>query len=135
MGILCLLELGVEMNCLSNRTLYVVRATEEMLTWVNSLKDTEGEQLSLEEVNEDSSAYLLDSGDELEEMAPNDLLATAVEDNWEEWFLMELRSWTQDEKEWPQEISLEMFEEWFDVSYHSMIVDMSEEDYLIEEYE
>lgn len=123
------------MNCLSNRTLYVVRATEEMLTWVNSLKDTEGEQLSLEEVNEDSSAYLLDSGDELEEMAPNDLLATAVEDNWEEWFLMELRSWTQDEKEWPQEISLEMFEEWFDVSYHSMIVDMSEEDYLIEEYE
>lgn len=123
------------MNCLSNRTLYVVRATEEMLTWVNSLKDTEGEQLSLEEVNEDSSAYLLDSGDELEEMAPNDLLASAVEDNWEEWFLMELRSWTQDEKEWPQEISLEMFEEWFDVSYHSMIVDMSEEDYLIEEYE
>jgi len=123
------------MNCLSNRTLYVVRATEEMLTWVNSLKDTEGEQLSLEEVNEDSSAYLLDSSDELEEMAPHDLLATAVEENWEEWFLMELRSWTQDEKEWPQEISLEMFEEWFDVSYHSMIVDMSEEDYLIEEYE
>jgi len=123
------------MNCLSNRTLYVVRATEEMLTWVNSLKDTEGDQLSLEEVNEDSSAYLLDSSDELEEMAPHDLLATAVEENWEEWFLMELRSWTQDEKEWPQEISLEMFEEWFDVSYHSMIVDMSEEDYLIEEYE
>jgi hypothetical protein len=46
-----------------------------------------------------------------------------IESNYQALFESELSGWYTDPKLWPEPRTLETFDEWFDVEYHSMIVD------------
>lgn len=46
-----------------------------------------------------------------------------IEENYENMFALELADWAEDESEWPQNRTYEMFQEWFDIEYSSMIYD------------
>ncbi len=100
-----------------NRSLVVVKPKEPFLKWAQSLEEPDSEW-TLEEFAEDASAYLIpelwEPGDEREMLK---LIYEAL-------FVEQLRDWYTDEASWPQERSLEMFLEWFEVEFHSLVFDL-----------
>ena len=46
-----------------------------------------------------------------------------------------LGSWIIYESEWPKKRTLKIFREWFDIEYKSMIWDMGNEPFVLEEWE
>jgi len=47
-----------------------------------------------------------------------------LQKNFEKLFINELQGWHEDESEWPETKSLELFKEWFDVEFCSMVYDI-----------
>jgi len=47
-----------------------------------------------------------------------------VDDNWRMFFGFVLRGWVTDERQWPPEMTLRLFREWFDVRYQSVVWDL-----------
>ncbi|OGS98339.1 MAG: hypothetical protein A3K04_02670 [Gallionellales bacterium RBG_16_56_9] len=118
-----------------NRALVVLRYKQPYIDWIR----TAGEfpiDLTLEEVNEDSEAFLVPSFDC--QIDPVDGIEDAikwVEKRWRMLFEHILVSWTEDESEWPQKRTLKMFREWFDVEYRSIVWDMGNEPLMIDDFE
>jgi hypothetical protein len=110
-----------------NRSLIIVRPTQPFLDWVQSVDYDE--QLTLEEVRHDPSAYL----------APviiyDNEQPALLEWCYEEVFEAELFSWYTDPALWPQNRDLKMFLEWFDVEFHSGVFDLCDEPIQIENYD
>ncbi|MCP4594248.1 MAG: hypothetical protein GY842_26255 [bacterium] len=69
-------------------------------------------------MREDPSIYLVESIDIPEDF---DLL---VEDTWEWIFIEQLNGWMRARELWPEELTREMFLEWFDCELSTMIWDM-----------
>lgn len=116
-----------------NRALVVLIYKQPYIDWVK----TAGEfpiDLTLEEANDDSEAFLVPSFDS--QMDPVDGTEDAVkwvEKRWRMFFEHVLGSWINDENEWPQKRTLKMFREWFDVEYRSMVWDMGNEPLMIDD--
>ncbi len=60
----------------------------------------------------------------VEEKENNEEIAEWLKKNFDYVFKKELESRNADEKLWPKKRTYEMFNEWFSVSYHSMIYDL-----------
>ncbi len=86
------------------------------MKWINSLPDPAG--VSAEEVNRDNTCYLLPeySYDTEEE----DLLADFYDLIFEE----QLNGWWTEKSAWPENRDLTLFKEWFDVEFHSAVLDL-----------
>ncbi|HUL00960.1 MAG TPA: hypothetical protein VLX29_08905 [Nitrospirota bacterium] len=99
-----------------NRCLVRVRAKEPFVEWINSLPDPAG--VSVEEVNRDNTVYLLPeySYDTEEE----GLLADFFDLIFEE----QLNGWWTEKSDWPANRDLALFKEWFDVEFHSAVLDL-----------
>jgi hypothetical protein len=100
-----------------NRSLMVVKAKQPFLDWVRSVDDA-AENLELKDVQDDSSAYLVPECETFEEQMAVVLWC------WDVVFEEELYSWFTDEDMWPIERSPEMFIDWFDIEFHSMVSDL-----------
>jgi hypothetical protein len=87
-----------------------------MLDWINENSDDE-EAISLEEVHADATIILLPLFDDEEQI--EDYLSQIYQEIFEE----ELASWDEDETTWPEERSLEVFLEWFDIELHTVVRD------------
>ena len=85
------------------------------------------ETLTIAEVNQHSNVYLV-SEEFNEEDSKN-----KVYKNWEFYFENELFDWYTNEDLWPNNRSLKMFKEWFDVNVHSMLFDLADDDIEKEE--
>lgn len=107
-----------------NRCAVTVRAKQPFLDWLEGLPDML--DMTLEEVNEDPSVYLLPEVDDLADQ--EDLLAGFYDLIFEE----ELVGWWTEEDDWPQVRTLGLFMEWFEVEFHSMIVDLVEDEPLVD---
>ena len=93
-------------------------------------------ELTLEEANDDSEAFLIPAYDSL--VDPVDGTEDAVkwvEKRWRMFFEHVLMSWIVDESAWPKKLSLKMFREWFDIEYKSVIWDMGSEPLMVEDFE
>ncbi len=99
-----------------NRSLVIVRAKEPFREWLLSLPDFCDE--TIEEINKDSSAYLLPEfeDDKQRDTMLKKFFAMIFEDQLAAW-------WTQ-EDDWPQKRNLHMFKKWFDVEFHSTVDDL-----------
>ena len=118
-----------------NRALVVLRYKQPYIDWVKIAGEFPIE-LTLEEANDDSEAFLVPSFDS--QMDPVDGTEDAVkwvEKRWRMLFEHILVSWTEDESEWPQKRTLIMFREWFDVEYRSIVWDMGNEPLMIDDFE
>ena len=74
------------------------------------------ESVTLESLREDTSAYLLpEYGDDRER---DEILRE----------FLELFGWWTDEQAHPAERTFQMFQEWFEVEFHSMVVDLLEDE-------
>jgi hypothetical protein len=112
-----------------NRDLLVVRLKQPFVDWVNEADPyPDGSRLTLGEVNEDVSTYLI------HDSASEDL------DGWlEECYLhlfeAILEEWYVDEALWPQDRSLALFRRWCDVEIHSMVFDLVDGPLVDDEFE
>ena len=107
-----------------NRGVTVLKPKKLFLDWVNSTED-EGVVLSLDEVSRDCTAYLtleIEDDDELREF---------LEQNYDLLFEQELVGWIQDEAQWPVNRDFPTSLEWFDTEFHSLVLDLAEEELTV----
>ncbi len=100
-----------------NRSVVVIKAKLPFLEWTQGLPDPL-EGLTLERLHDDSHAYLFPEWDTHAER--EELLA----DVYNHLFEHELFGWHRDERAFPKRRTLAMFREWFDVEFHSVVVDL-----------
>jgi hypothetical protein len=101
------------------RVAAILKPSEIMLEWINEQVD-EDELLSLEEAQMDSTIILLPTFDNEDEAE------SYLNEVFDDIFMNELSVWNEDESSWPLERSLEVFLEWFDIEFHSMVYDCAE---------
>ena len=99
-----------------NRSLVTVKAKEPFREWLLSLPDPCDE--TIEEINEDSSAYLLS---EFEDDKQRDRI---LKESFAMIFEDQLAAWWTRESDWPQNRNLQMFKKWFAVEFYSTIEDL-----------
>ena len=110
-----------------NRSVAVIKAKQPFVQWAKSLPDPL-ENLTLQQLHRDSHAYLFPHWDTPEER--EELLA----DVYGFLFHQELFGWHRDERAFPRKRTLKMFHEWFDVEFHSVVVDLVDGDVVEEDY-
>jgi len=103
-----------------NRSLMVVKPKQPFLDWARSLDDND-ERLELKDVRDDSTAYLIPEYETFEEQM--DILVWCAGFVFDE----ELRAWYTDEDLWPSVRDAQIFLDWFDIEFHSMVFDLDDE--------
>lgn len=104
------------------RSIVVIKPKQPLLDWINSsLAISEGTMLTLESIRIDCNSYLIPEVDAIEDGI------SYVDDNFEALFHLELASWSEDQNTWPNELSLKMFWEWFDIEISPTLIDLTED--------
>ena len=102
-----------------DRSLLIVKPKKPFLDWFRAVDNDE--TLTLEDVREDPSAYLIRELESPEE--ESEILKECFEDIFE----AQLSSWYIDRDVWPPQRDLKMFLEWFDIEFHSLVFDLLNE--------
>lgn len=100
-----------------NRAAVILKYKQPFVQWINDAdpyNDDPG--ITMDEANEDRTVYLISEEDaeDLDEW---------VKQNYKELFENELEDWYRDEALWPKNINAKMFDEWFQVECHTVLVD------------
>ena len=99
-----------------NRSALIVRAKEPFLKWLKSLPDPA--DVSRDIINHDNTAYLLpDLSSGFEE-------AELLEQFYGLIFEEQLDGWRVEKNDWPEKRDLQTFNNWFDVEFHSVVLDL-----------
>lgn len=101
-----------------NRCVLIVRAREPFLQWVKSLPNPAN--ITLEQMNRDTSAYLLP---EYEDNHERDDL---VEQFFDVIFEEQLGGWWTKKSDWLSKRDLALFKKWFTVEFHSAVFDLAD---------
>jgi hypothetical protein len=118
-----------------NRAVVVLRYKQPYVDWIRTAGPNPLADYSLAEANDDGEIFLIPSFDSA--VDPVDGTEDAVkwvEKRWKMFFEHILEAWIVDESTWPQKRTLKMFREWFDVEYRSMVWDMGNEPFVIDEW-
>lgn len=99
-----------------NRGLVIAFVREPFREWLHSLPNSCC--MSLEEINEDRTAYLIS---EFEEEGQRD---RALKKVYGAIFESELSDWWVNEEDWPQKRDLRTFKKWFDLKFYPLVEDM-----------
>jgi hypothetical protein len=100
-----------------NRFVLVVEPTDVFLEWARKFPD-EDPKLTLEELLEDTSAYLIPQID----LDLDSWLAS----NFKTIFEIELNDWCADPSLWPKDLSFKAFKKLFKIRFCSIVIDMGE---------
>ena len=111
----------------ANRSALLVRRKKPYIDWANGL-DEDGPRLSLEEPLKDSTVYLVD------EIGYHGDAQEVIGKYYSTIFEQELVAWHLVEKDWPQKRDLKTFQDWFEVEAHSMVLDVCEYAFELEEF-
>lgn len=110
------------------RSVVVLKPRQPLLDWINAnLAISEDTMLTLDSIRVDCNSYLIPEVDSIEDGV------SYVDENFEALFHLELASWSEDQTSWPQEMSLKMFWEWFDIEISPTLIDLTEDNNLSEE--
>ena len=101
-----------------NRTAIVVKPNQRFVEWLHSV-DPSSIDLTLADVTEDPSVYLLPESDSAAESV--ECLRRYCGQIFDE----QLEGWYRVPEEWPQKRDFKAFTEWFDYTVHSMVLDTS----------
>jgi hypothetical protein len=115
------------MKLITNRAVIILRPKEPYIDWVRSADD-ESKHITAEEIAAEPNVYLVDDYEMAGER--DDLMAN----NYREMFEAELNGWLIDKSAWPKKRDLETFKEWFHIDFHSIVFDLSDEDYIVGEH-
>ena len=100
-----------------NRTAVILKCKEPFIRWVNK-SDSNGKNpdITQSDANEDKTVYLISDDD-------GENIDNWVRLNFKSLFEAELEDWYRDKNLWPKERDYKMFKDWFDVEWHSVIID------------
>ena len=115
-----------------NRAALLLRYKQPAVDWINRTDPyKDSPEIELETVNEERNVYLIPDRAAADEGTTRmwvELNHLALLEN-------ELAGWYEDESLMPANLSLELFDEWFDVECHSIVLDTSDEPIIEETYE
>jgi len=103
-----------------NRAAVILKYKAPFIQWVNDAdpyNDNPG--ITHESEKKDSTVYLIheDDAENLEEW---------ISLNFKQLFESEIEDWYTDESLWPKNRNRKLFDEWFDVECHSVIIDTAD---------
>ena len=109
-----------------NRSAVVVFPKQPFLDWLHRVDLTSGE-LTLADLCRDPGIYLLpEYGLETE-------LEAYLEDVCQEIFEEQMNGWFRAEELWPEERNFEVFRQWFECQFHSMLFDLADGPLIVED--
>lgn len=106
-----------------NRCVAIVRVKQPFLDWLKKLPDPP-RGVTLATMNDDCHSYLLPQYEMEEDQ--DQILA----DFYDDIFVNELMGWWTDEEAFPKERTLATFRRWFDVEFHSVALDLIDDEPL-----
>jgi hypothetical protein len=110
-----------------NRTIVLLVPKLPFLEWLNDAEPAE-QALTMEDLCEDNEAFLIPQLNDEQDST------RWVEKRWSILFEHMLEEWVVDETLWPQQRTLELFREWFDIEIHTLAWDLADEPLLIEDW-
>ena len=111
-----------------DRTVAIVHPKQPFLEWLNSISDVEHAH-TIEQAGRECLTFLMPryvTQDDAEE---------ALKHLYEGILTVQLSMGCTDETRWPVDMSYDMFRRWFDVEFHSMVIDPFENPIQKEPYE
>ncbi|MFP5350800.1 MAG: hypothetical protein ACLGHO_13305 [Gammaproteobacteria bacterium] len=99
-----------------NRPVLILRYKQPFVDWINAADPTPTQELTLVDVNDDNTAYLIEVEDEKE-------FERWLKENAEMLFEDELNGWYTDPSLWPQDRSLALFKKWCKFELHTLVID------------
>ena len=111
-----------------NRTVVLLVPKQPFLDWLNNV-DPDDQTLTVDDLRDDNEVFLIP------QFADNSDSEKWVEKRWDFLFEHMLMGWVEDEMAWPQDRSLAMFREWFDIEIHTMAWDLSDESLFVEDWQ
>ena len=102
-----------------NRGAVLLRYKEPAVRWINDVDPVPDNHVTLEDVNEERTVYLISDDD----ADTKDTLERWLKKNYAELFESELEGWYTDPDLWPKKRTLKMFKEWFTVECHTVLLD------------
>ncbi len=100
-----------------NRSAIVIKYKTPFLEWVTSDQKS-SIKFSLNQINHDNIVYLIEEHDDLCH------LEEIIKSQYKSIFEGVLKGWCKDKSKWPKKMSLELFNEWFEINAHSCIKDL-----------
>jgi hypothetical protein len=117
------------MNESINRIAIVVKCKQPVIDWVNKIFPEDPITDYFDGENEDKDEIFLvplpHYGDDSEKI---------LKRYYKDIFHFELWGWCTDEKLYPKALTWKMFNEWFDYTIQSMVIDLSDEELMKEGY-
>ncbi len=108
-----------------NRSAISVKLQPAFVDWINNLADTAEDQVTLEEVNQESTTYLIP------ELESEEDLDAFLEERYLDILENELFSWEEDESLWPEDIDRDVFDEFVRIEPAFMVFDLDEQAALL----
>ncbi len=99
-----------------NRSVAVIKPRQRYVDWALSLPDAP-DQLSLAELRTECTTILIPDFDTV---AESEAFVASIAP---ELFEIELDAWDRDRTGWPVDRSYRVFQAWFDVEIHSIVID------------
>ncbi|RDE25253.1 hypothetical protein DV711_06800 [Motiliproteus coralliicola] len=118
---------------LLNRSALLVLPRQPYLDWVNALPSeiSELEQpLSLAALEVEGRVYLLDEA-ESDELDADQLLAEQLQHSWQSLLENELGAWDELGRHWPEPLSQQLLQEWFELKPLSLAFDAAAEPLML----
>jgi hypothetical protein len=110
-----------------NRQVAVIKPKTPYVDWINSLPDMD-EQMDIEDLRTDCTAILLPHFDH------DEASLKFIKSQYTKIFELELDSWSADKSAWPDKRNYPTFLKWFDIEFHSEILDFVEDAIEKEDY-
>jgi hypothetical protein len=110
-----------------NRQVAVIKPKQAYLEWIKSLQDMVDE-LEIDDLQNDSTAILLPHFDD------DTSSLKYIKSIYPKLFIIELESWSTDNRTWPKKRTWVLFCDWFQIELHSEVLDFGKDDIVKEEY-
>jgi len=108
-----------------NRSAISVKLRQPFVDWINSVSDSGEEEVTLDEVNQESTSYLVPELEEEED------LENLIEDRYLDILENELFSWEEDDSLWPEDMDRALFDEFIRIEPAFMVFDLDDHDPLL----
>ncbi len=113
---------------LLNRSAITLLARAPFAQWIASLpldEELKSTVVSLDELRKEGNVYLIDEVDEEADFSG------FLQNAWEKIFKNELAAWDEFGDHWPENLSYDLFMQWFEYGHQIMTFDVSEEVLLV----
>lgn len=104
-----------------NRSAISVKLRQPFVDWINSISDSGEDEVTLEEVNQESTTYLIP------ELEQEDDLEQLVEERYLDILENELFSWEEDDELWPEDMDRALFDDFIRLEPAFMVFDLDDQ--------